>query len=83
MVSFVIVNTHPFVPYYCNTSQWNVYDVEKILKKRGERIRRRWVATASATKDINEKEIINVYSSGPFLFFLFCFVSFSFSSFRL
>ena len=50
----------------------------KDKKKKGERIRRRWVATASATKDINEKEIINVYSSGPFLFFLFCFFFFFF-----
>ena len=79
----MIVNTHPFVPYYYNTSQWNVYDVEKIFKKGGgggERIRRRWVAAASATKDINEKEIINVYISGPFLFFYFVLFSL-FSSF--
>lgn len=73
VVSFVIVNTHPFVPYYCNTSQWNVYDVEKIKKKGGERIKKKKMggSSISATKDINEKEIINVYSSGPFLFFYF------------
>ena len=55
----------------------------KDFKKRGgggERIRRRWVAAASATKDINEKEIINVYISGPFLFFYFVLFSL-FSSF--
>lgn len=35
-------------------------------------------SSISATKDINEKEIINVYNSGPFLFFYFVLVFFLF-----